>query len=85
MILANPHQIIDFGQKNGKTYIDHGDKVKRLNYLKRHSVREDWDSLNAGAASARILWGQHTDIRKNLEDFVRNFDLEVPPGAKIIL
>lgn len=84
MILANPHKIIDFGQSGGLTYIDQGDKVKRMNYLKRHSVREDWNSLNAGAASARILWGPHNTIRKNLIDFIRNFDLEVPPGAKII-
>ena len=84
MVLANPHQIIDFGQKDGQTYIDHGDKVKRQNYLKRHSVREDWDSLNAGSASARILWGTHTDLRKNLIDFIRNFQLEVP-NSKFIL
>ena len=85
MILENPRQIIDFGQKGGQTYIDQGDKVKRMNYLKRHSVREDWNALNAGAASARILWGSHTDIRKNLEEFIRNFQLEVPPGAKLNL
>ena len=30
---------INFGLKGGNTFIDHGDKIKRENYLKRHQVK----------------------------------------------
>ena len=69
--LVLPNKVIDFGLKGGQTYIDHGDKVKRTNYLKRHSVREDWTTPNAGSASAYILWGVETDIQKNLKIFLK--------------
>ena len=31
------NKYIHFGLKNGSTYIDHGDPIKRINYKKRHS------------------------------------------------
>jgi hypothetical protein len=65
--LVLPNKTIDFGQEGGQTYIDHGDKVKRANYLKRHAVRENWTELNPGSASAWVLWGPSTDIQKNLK------------------
>ena len=36
---------IHFGAKNGSTYVDHGDKKKRENYIKRHQVNEDWNRI----------------------------------------
>ena len=85
MYIKNPDMRIDFGLKDGSTYIDHGDKLKRQNYLSRHKKNEDWTKLNPGSASARILWGDSRDIEKNLEDYIDYFNLEVPQGAKIVL
>ena len=34
-----------FGLKNGSTYIDHKDELKRQNYIKRHIVNEDWGKV----------------------------------------
>ena len=85
MILKNPDRVIDFGLKGSQTYVDHGDKTKRTNYLSRHRKREDWTQLNPGSASARILWGDSKDIETNLRDYIKFFNLEVPKGAKIVL
>jgi len=85
LYIKNPDMRIDFGLKTGSTYIDHGDKTKRQNYLLRHRKREDWTKLNAGSASARILWGDSTDIKQNLKDYIDYFDMEVPKGTKIII
>jgi hypothetical protein len=59
-----------FGSETGKTYIDHGDKLKRLNYIKRHQVNEDWATVNPGSLSRWILWGASTDIETNLRAFL---------------
>lgn len=68
---------IDFGSSTGSTFIDHGDIIKRANYLKRHSaLNEDWNNpTSAGALSKWILWGESDDIYKNIELFKRRFKL----------
>jgi hypothetical protein len=66
---------IHFGAKNGSTYIDHGDKKKRENYIKRHRVNEDWNAINAGSLSRYILWGDSSDIKKNISEYKKKFNL----------
>lgn len=66
---------IHFGAKNGSTYIDHGDKKKRENYIKRHKVNEDWDTVNAGSLSRFILWGDSNNIGKNILDYKNKFNV----------
>jgi hypothetical protein len=85
LVLANPRKIIDFGMQNSNTYVDGASDITRYNYLKRHAVRENWNELNAGSASAIILWGHSRDIEQNLLDYIHKFQLEVPKGANIIL
>jgi len=68
------HQNVDFGLKHFKdgTYIDHGDKKKRLNWWKRHygSAREkeliDNLTMSPSLLSAYILWGDSTDLNENI-------------------
>ena len=71
-----PTMAIHFGSKGSSTYLDHHDVVKRENYLKRHSVNEDWSKINAGSASRYILWGDSTDIAVNLRDFLDTFRIK---------
>ena len=66
---------IHFGSDVSKTYLDHNDKEKRENYLKRHRVNEDWDSINAGSASRFILWN-HTTLDKSLKSFLSRFNIK---------
>ena len=73
---SNPKKTIHFGQLGGSTYIEHKDKIKRANYLKRHQVREDWDNVNAGSLSAFILWGPTTSITENLVKYLEHFGIE---------
>ena len=66
---------IDFGSKRGSTYIDHGDNIKRINYIKRHKVNENWNKINAGSLSRYILWGDSPNININIQDYKRRFNL----------
>jgi hypothetical protein len=67
---------IDFGLKGGSTYIDHGDNIKRINYIKRHKVNENWNKINAGSLSRYILWGDSKDINVNIQDYKRRFNIK---------
>ena len=65
----------NFGLKNGSTYIDHHDKIKRQNYIKRHQVRENWNEVNSGSLSRWILWGDSTSLERNIKDYIKKFNL----------
>ena len=71
----DPKKTIHFGSEKGSTYIDHHDKIKRENYLKRHEVNENWNKVNAGSLSAFLLWGNSTNLESNLIRYVKQFDL----------
>jgi hypothetical protein len=64
---------IHFGLKFSETYLDHKDKEKRSNYLKRHIGNEMEKYLitnrivSPATLSALVLWGPTTDLNKNVE------------------
>lgn len=67
---------IHFGSKNSSTYLNHHDKSKRYNYLKRHkALGENWNEINAGSLSAFILWGDSTDLKTNLYNYLNHFSI----------
>jgi hypothetical protein len=59
---------IKFGSKGSTTFIDGADKKTQENYIKRHSVNENWNKINAGSLSRYILWSA-----KTLEQGIKNF------------
>ncbi len=72
---TEPNLTIHFGSKNSSTFLDHHDKLKRSNYLKRHKVNEDWNQVNAGSLSAYILWGDSSDLYDNLISYLDKFNI----------
>ena len=74
---SDPTLTIHFGSKNSSTYLDHHDKHKRSNYLKRHMVNENWDQVNAGSLSAYLLWGDSTDLNTNLMNYLNHFNISI--------
>ena len=64
---------IDFGLKGGKTYIDHKDKTRRFNYWIRHYAIPEEKKLiknlipSPALLSAMLLWGNSTDLDKNID------------------
>jgi hypothetical protein len=74
---SEPNLTIHFGSKNSSTFLDHYDKTKRSNYLKRHKVNENWDQVNAGSLSAYILWGSLTDMYTNLLNYLDKFNIDI--------
>ena len=73
---SDPTLTIHFGSKNSLTYLDHHDKHKRNNYLKRHIVNEDWENVNARSLAAHLLWGHTTDLKTNLLNYLNKFEID---------
>jgi hypothetical protein len=71
VILSNGEKI-DFGLNTGKTYIDHNDNTKRLNYFKRHFANPKEYQLisnlipSPALMSMFILWGPYKTINENI-------------------
>ena len=69
-----------FGDKNGSTYIDHGDVKKRDAYRARHYANKvekyRIDNLVPSPAlfSWKLLWGDRTDLLDNLIELQREFN-----------
>jgi len=65
---------VHFGQRNGRTYIDHGSRRKRHDYLKRHRKNENWnDPRSPGVLSRHLLWGSSTSLAENLTLYRKRF------------
>lgn len=67
---------VHFGAKNGETYIDHNDEVKRENYIKRHSkLNEDWsDYTTPGTLSRYLLW-EYKDLPTAIKNYKKRFGI----------
>lgn len=72
----NNGKIIHFGLRGGNTYIDHGDKIKRENYIKRHAVNENFSNpYSASALSRFLLWGDYTTLEQNHNAYMKKFNI----------
>jgi hypothetical protein len=64
---------IAFGSKGSTTFIDGATELERTNYIKRHSVRENWTGVNPGSLSRYILWS-HRTLEKGIQEFKKRFN-----------
>lgn len=71
------NRVIHFGSKDGETYIDHHNDVKRMNYIKRHSMlNEDWTNpYSAGTLSRFILW-EKPNLRYAINSYKKRFNIK---------
>ena len=66
---------VNFGARGSSTFLDHKDEKKRLAYVARHRVNENFnDPLSAGSLSRYILWNK-TTLSASISDFKKRFNL----------
>ena len=70
----------NFGLKNPVigTFIDHGDRERRKNYIARHEVREKKfykDPQRASTLSRYILWGDSSNLKEAIEQYKKKYNL----------
>lgn len=70
-------KITNFGQIGGKTYLDEGNKKKRAAFRARHKGDlKTKDFKRAGYLAYYLLWGEHTSLKKNIDDYKKKFNLD---------
>tara|TARA_R110001592_G_scaffold164211_4_gene398243 strand:+ start:264 stop:557 length:294 start_codon:yes stop_codon:yes gene_type:complete len=70
-------KITHFGQIGGKTYLDEGNKKKRSAFRARHKGDlKTKDYKRPGFLSFYLLWGEHTSLKKNIDDYKNKFNLD---------
>jgi hypothetical protein len=69
---------VQFGARGYQDYTQHKDKARRDNYRSRHRNDNIDDPTSAGFWSWHVLWGDSTDIKKNLTAVKRKYRLN--PG-----
>jgi hypothetical protein len=67
---------VHFGSRGSSTYLDHKDEEKRLAYVARHRVNENFNNpLTSGSLAKNLLWGPTTSLRENIALFKKRFNL----------
>lgn len=65
-----------FGQENASDYTIHGDIARKMNYIKRHEAREDWnDYMSSGSLARWILWNKPS-LTESIKDYMNRFKLK---------
>ena len=68
---------IHFGLKNSTTYLDTGDEKLRSAYRARHrAVYDKSPPMSASHLSYLILWGNSTDINKNIASYKKKYGFQ---------
>ena len=71
---------IHFGQPAGSTFIDHGDKSKRMAYWARHIANPTEKRLitamvpSPALMSAYLLWGDSTSLSENVRSLNKRWE-----------
>jgi hypothetical protein len=74
MAIFKNGRITHFGSR-GSSFIDHGDEVKRKNYIARHKVNEDFlNPYSASSLSRYLLWGDSKSLDVNYQTYMKKFD-----------
>lgn len=74
---------VNFGSKEGKTFIDNETENKRKAYIKRHSLNPlEKPFLNKKIYADKpsnlamgILWGKSKNINENIKTYKKKFDI----------
>ena len=73
----NNKKKISFGASGYTDFTTNHDIIKKINYIKRHIVNEDWTNLNkAGTWSRFILWNKKT-IDESIKDMEHHFKIKI--------
>jgi len=68
---------INFGAKGSNDYTLTGDKKARDSYRARHKkVFDKAQPMSASHLSYLILWGDSTDINKNIKDYRKKYGFQ---------
>ena len=63
---------IAFGSKGSNTFTDSATELEKTDYIKRHSVRENFNIIGPASLSRFILWS-HRTLAEGIAEFRKRF------------
>jgi hypothetical protein len=79
-MLSNKLYSEHFGHSEFLDFTQHGDIKRRENYIKRHKGLIEANNItnvtSPAYLSLYILWGNSTDINKNISEYLNKFKIE---------
>lgn len=66
---------VHFGDSRYSDYLEHKSLIRRDRYHLRHHKELKQDPDTPGALSLYILWGPYTDIKKNISNFRKVYNV----------
>ena len=68
---------IHFGQAGASDMTQHKNEQRKMNYIKRHIINEDWSDLTkSGTFSRFILWNKST-LKASIRDMEKQFNIKI--------
>jgi hypothetical protein len=68
---------VSFGAVGYEDFTTHGDIQRKMNYIQRHSARENFnDPMTAGSLALNLLWNK-TTLSASYKDFRNKFKYEL--------
>ena len=68
----------EFGAKDGKTFIDHGDEKKKNAWIARHRKDKGYNNQHSGIYYSRhLLWGPFSDLKKNIKALEKKDNIKI--------
>lgn len=68
-------QNVHFGDSRYLDYTQHHNVLRKARYTWRHKKEVNQPPNTPGALSLGILWGDSTDINKNIQNYIKKYDL----------
>tara|TARA_R110002167_G_scaffold187948_1_gene389317 strand:- start:67 stop:360 length:294 start_codon:yes stop_codon:yes gene_type:complete len=67
-----------FGSDVGKTFIDGRTEKEKQSWIARHKMDKGWNNKHSGIYYSRhLLWGKHTDLKKNIKDLEKLLNVKI--------
>ena len=67
----------DFGQKNGKTFIDGRTEKERQNWINRHKSNKNWNSFHSPIYQSRFLLWEETTLDKAIKKYEKKNNVKI--------
>ena len=76
-VVIDGRKTIHFGLKNGSTFIDHKDSMKKNAWIARHKVRGTFNNPKSASFYAKNLLWNKDSLQKSIKDTNQKYKIQI--------